>query len=373
MKKYFLKALLILGAVFFVMPLTSNAMTAVCSGTSSDPADVVTTFDPPSNPPEGMTSEEDVTSLIYTAATGTATYNVECTVSDDTELASAPMLMAAGFNMNHDSYLVHQLTATSYYYSFTGVSGDFYIPEQDEIPDPEMVFVFIATAADPSLSNPVPSNGPPASMGGGYISTTVQDFQIVPPTDPSDPAIGVTLTGPASISGFFKMYLPPTMLTLMGTMSGKTMTAADMAVFVDDSQASMSITETSSGGALIDININFTEGNTATASSIASTTDVTKEIVTKEKLPLSAAFKKATISKNKTARLYGWKSENYTNKTAKIYKKKKGATSYTLVKTVDLDNVGYYKYNFTAKNKGTYYYKVKSAGLTSEKLTLVVQ
>lgn len=371
--KKILSFCLALGVLALVMPITTRAMTAVCSGTSSDPADVLTPFDPPSNPPEGVTIEEDVTSLNYTAATGSATYNVTCTVTDDTDFTSAPFLMAAGFNMNHDSFTVTQTSATEYSYSFSGISGDFYIPDDEDpaTPDPEMVFVFMANGTDPSMTNPEPNNGPPASMGGGYISTTVQNFQIIPPSDPNDPAIGVSLTGPVGISGYFKMYLPPSMLTLMGTMSGKTMAAADMAVFIDDDQASMSVTETTSGGALIDINITFTEDDTSTAA--LASTDVTKEIITKEKLALSASFKKASVSKGKTAKLYGWKKSGYQNKSVNIYKKKKGATSYSLVETLKLNSTGYYKYSFKTNKKGTYYYKVKCGKISSEKQTLTIE
>ncbi|MFA6027342.1 MAG: hypothetical protein WC752_00215 [Patescibacteria group bacterium] len=375
MKKHLLLSMFFMGAMCLcLLPQTTNAaMDTTCTVTSSDATDMVVSFDPPSNSPNPLVVE-DVVGYVYTADTAVPTYTVSCTVTSDTELLGAPMLMTAGFEIDHDTFTVTQNSTTSYTYSYTGTTGTFYVPDGDAEADKDFVMVFIAVGADPSMQNPT-SSGPPASMSGGYISTTVQEFQITPPSGPDEFGFGLTLDGPSGVSGFFKMYMPQTMLNLMGTMSSTTITAEDLAVFIDDAQATTSVTTTAAGGAYIDIGITFSTGNTTTASAL-STGTVTKSVETKEKEDLSAAFKKKTVLRGNYAKMYGWKKTSFKNKAVKIYRKLKGDDSYTLVDTVYTDNTGYYLYKFKpkAKNmaKGTYYFKAKCAGINSTKQTLKV-
>ncbi|MFA6475675.1 MAG: hypothetical protein WCV88_05795 [Patescibacteria group bacterium] len=356
-----------------MMPLASQAFTVTSTVTSSDATDVVTDLSAmvPSEGPEGILQE--VTAFSYTADSGSATYTANFTVTDDAdELTVAPFVMGAGANISN---LTLDSSSEPYQYSVTFTTGDFYIPDMGKAQ--QFVFVFVGTAANPSLDNPEPGNGPPDAMSGGYIATTVQDFQIIPPTGPDDAQFGVAVNGPAGTTGFFNMKFPASMLALMSTMSGKTINASNLAVFVDDDQASVSVTETDDGGALMAIAVTFSTDSTETTSSLASASStISKEIVAKEKLSLSSAFAVASVQRSEQAKLYGWKKSDKANKTVKIYRKKSTASKFTLVGTVTTDSDGYYEYKFKAKKigltAGTYKFKAVSGGVTSPKQTLVI-
>ena len=199
---------------------------------------------------------------------------------------------------------------------------------------------------------------------------------MVPPSGPGDAQFGVILSGPSGTSGFFKMKFPAGMLELMSTMSGKTIDASNLAVFVDNDQASTTVTATEDGGVLMDIQVTFAEGSTDTLALSPLAANVSKEIVAKEQLPLSSAFLSSSVKQTERASLYGWKKSSYANKSVKIYRKKAGTKKFALVDTVMTDDDGYYEYNFKAKKlqlkNGSYVFKAVSGGVTSPKQTLVV-
>lgn len=352
-----------------VLPFSSQAFTVTRQVVSSDPLDIVTDVTDlmPTNP---NSMGEEIVGYSYTAEAGSATYTADFTVSaDNGDITTAPFMMAVGADIS--DFAVETLAADLFQYTVTFVSGDFYIPGEGK--SPQFVFIFVPTVADPTPDNPEPGNGAPASMSGGFAAMTVQDFQIVAPTGPEDAQFGVSLTGPAGTSGFFKMKFPATMLALMGTMSQKTITAKDLALFVDNNQASVNVSETDDGGALLDIQITFIDDSTATE--VAAST-VTKEIVAKEKLELSSAFIDSTVKRSKIATFYGWKSANKANKKVKIYRKNSGG-NFSLVDTVRTNAAGYYEYTFKAKKlalkAGDYVFKAVSGNDTSPKQTLTIQ
>lgn len=371
MKKYQFIAAGLGAWLFAMIPFTSQAFTVESVVTSDDATDVVMDVSDmvPFDPPGDMV--QDMAVFSYTADTGSATYTATFTVTDDAdELDNAPFVMAAGADVS--SFTLDSSTEP-YQYSVTFTTGDLYIPEQGV--GQQFIFVFIGTAENPSMENPEPGNGPPAAMSGGYIATTVQDFQIVPPSGPQDAQFGVILNGQAGTSGFFKMKFPSSMLDLMSTMSGKTITAEDLAVFVDNDQATTSVTETDDGGVLIDIQVTFTDGSTDIESSSINASTVSKEVVAKEQLPLSSAFLDSSVKRSESASFYGWKKSSYANKKVKIFRKKSGG-KFALVDTVTTDDDGYYEYNFKAKKlglkTGSYVFKAVSGGVTSPKQTLTI-
>lgn len=367
-KRVYLSSLVVaLGLV--LLPLSSRAFTVTSQVSSSDPLDIVTdvTSFVPTNP-GGMS--EEIVAYDYSAETGSATYTAVFTATaDNGDVTTAPFVMAAGADIS--DLTVETLAEGLFQYSVTFVAGDFYIPGEGK--SQQFMFIFIPTVTDPSLENPEPGNGAPASMSGGYIASSVQDFQIVPPAGPEDAQFGVILNGPVGTSGFFKMKFPATMLALMSTMSQKTVTAADLAVFIDNDQASVSVSETADGGALLDIQITFSDDSTATE--VAAST-VSKEIVAKEKLELSSAFIDSSVKRGKTATFYGWKGENKANKKVRIYRKKSGG-NFALVDTVRTNSAGYYEYAFRAKKLslkvGEYVFKAVSGDVTSPRQTLTIQ
>ncbi|EKD79672.1 MAG: hypothetical protein ACD_41C00004G0002 [uncultured bacterium] len=373
MKQYQLIAGWVSAWLVAMVPFASQAFTVDSVVMSDDATDVVTDISDfiPANPSEDMVME--MTGFSYTADTGSATYTATFTVTDDAdELDTAPFVMAPGADIS--SFTVESLGDNSYQYSVTFTTSTLYIPDQGV--GQQFLFVFIGTVENPSPENPEPGNGPPAAMSGGYIATTVQEFQMVPPSGPGDAQFGVILSGPSGTSGFFKMKFPAGMLELMSTMSGKTIDASNLAVFVDNDQASTTVTATEDGGVLMDIQVTFAEGSTDTLALSPLAANVSKEIVAKEQLPLSSAFLSSSVKQTERASLYGWKKSSYANKSVKIYRKKAGTKKFALVDTVMTDDDGYYEYNFKAKKlqlkNGSYVFKAVSGGVTSPKQTLVV-
>lgn len=368
--KYLISAIFT-GAALLLAPLAGHAFEVDLDSLTADDVDAISDVTDISDliggdSPDGI--NEVLKGYSYTTALGTKEYVAKFTVNDaEDELDYTPFVLGMGANISEFNYdeLAEQFTIT-----FTTAS--FYIPG-DEDPSSEFIFAFIETAADPSQDNPEPAMGPPASMGGGYISTSVNMFEIIPPAGPEDFGFGISLTGTKGTAGFFHMNMPSTMLDLMSTMEGQTITADNLAVYIDDAQASLNVTETATGGALIDINIVFTDNSTvANLRNTLAANTVIKEIVAKEQLPLSGALKKTTVKKGDTARFYGWHSSGKKGKLIKIYQKKKGQKRLKLVATRKTKKNGYYFYSFKTKKTGIYYLKAKNNKNNSPRQTLQV-
>ncbi|MEW6408288.1 MAG: hypothetical protein AB1465_06405 [Patescibacteria group bacterium] len=196
---------------------------------------------------------------------------------------------------------------------------------------------------------------PPVAVAGAYIASTVSEFSLILP-QPGMPEMGISLTGDPNTSTFFNMFVPAATLAYMSELSGKTIGVKDLAVFIDDKQASTNVTELNGGG-FIDINITFSSGDTTTGAAFQNGEKVTKEIIAKQKLPLSFAAKKEIIKKNKTAEFYGWLEKGKKNQKIVILRKKKREKKYTQIATVKTKKSGHFYYKSKAKAKGTYYYK----------------
>lgn len=197
-------------------------------------------------------------------------------------------------------------------------------------------------------------DGPPVEMTGAWLNTNVQDWELIPPS-PDNIAFGFSLTGPTGETGFFHMFMPDTMVELLSELSGEDLTIEDLAVFNGDDQSSMSITEVE-GGAYIDINVTFSE---AVVTPSAKNGSVTKSITIQEQLPISLAANKTTVrSGGSKAHLFGWIKSGQKGKTIEVWRKVKGADSFTKWKHVKTDQNGRYEVEFTASQ--TAFYKVKS-------------
>jgi hypothetical protein len=206
-------------------------------------------------------------------------------------------------------------------------------------------------------------NGPPAEMTGGWLSTNLQEWEIIPPSE-KQVAFGFNLTGPSGTTGYFRMFLPETLIDLLSNYSGQSLTVDDLAVFVDDQQASLSVTEIN-GGAYIDINITFSE-----ASTVVAADSVTKKIVTAPQLSISLAAKKTTVSKGSDARLYGWINQAKANKTITLYRKLKNEKTYSVWKTIKTDNDGYFSAKYKASKTASYKAKYKDNSSETVKVTV---
>ncbi len=311
----------------------------------------------PSNPPEEGTVE-DTLGLQYTQDLGTeftAVINLDGT-DDETDLA--PLVIATGAKV-----LSYDYDATAKQMTIVYEGDEFVIPNDSE-PTQLCAFAFVMPNEDPTRESPNVS-GPPASMASGYVSTNVLQWSITPPSGPEDMGFGLTLTGTAGDSSYFKMYMPATMLELMSTMSGQEITADDLALFLDGYQTTLEKTVTDDGGILFNVNFTFTSTNNTVNSLLTSrsaSSSVTRTFLAQEREDLSLAITKRRIAKNTQIKLYGWlKGNQVNNKEIKVFRKKVGASRYRLVTTLTTQNEnGYYYYKFKPTEAGTYYYRVKN-------------
>ncbi len=349
MKRLLVLSLFIVGAgILFFLPTLADAYSVdydTAPITLSDGSAAPVTRQ--STPSRGGT---EVTFGIGYDAPGT-TYTGIFTVSGtDTELLYSPMLLISGGLIQSYTY-----NTTTHQATIVWIGDQFIIPDNNQLAN-ESAFVFIAPGEDPTPQNPQTS-GPPASMAGGYVSTNITDWQISPPTSREQMGFGLTLNGPAGLKGYYTIYMPGTMLTLMSTMSGKTVTPADMALFIDGQQSTINKTVTADNGVIFDIDLTFTAGDTNTS----ATSTISKTIMAQEREKLSAAFVENKIKKNKTAKLYGWLAKGKKGTAINIYYKKKGTSEFTFLAQVKTKKKnGYYDYKFKAIEKGKFYYKAKT-------------
>ncbi|HLD22051.1 MAG TPA: hypothetical protein VJB65_04075 [Patescibacteria group bacterium] len=373
MRKRFFYTLLCAAVYLFFVPVRTLAWDVTT--TSITPSDEVTDVsEMVPNTHEGTT--EVLKAFEYTSTMGAVEYTGVFTIdeTDGVTIANAPMVLSMGAEINSLQY-----DENTKQFTIEFVTIPFYVPELEGQTSMFQI-IFIETGEDPTPENSQQS-GPPASMALGYISTSVPQFQIMPPEGPESVGFGLTLTGPAGVTGFFKMYMPPTMLTLMGTMSGKTVAADDLALFMDGNQASINMTETEEGGVLTEVNVVFAEGNTLTGARVSTAVEqtssdtVTREMVTKERLPLSLALKKYSIQKKKATRIYGWLKDGKKGRQIRILQKKAGQEKYVVIARVRTKANGYFQRVIKRKKAGTYQLKAvyKKGNKTSEVQTLVVE
>ena len=202
-------------------------------------------------------------------------------------------------------------------------------------------------------------DGPPVEMTGAWLNTNVQNWELIPPS-PDNVAFGFSLTGPAGETGFFHMFMPETMVDLLSELSGEDLTIEDLAVFNGDNQSSMSITEIE-GGAYIDINVTFSE---AVVAPTAKNSSITKNITVQEQLPISLAANKTTVKSSGKAQLFGWLKSGQKDKTIEVWRKVKGAESFTKWKQVKTNKAGRYEVKFTPSKTASYKVKYKASGKT---------
>lgn len=209
-------------------------------------------------------------------------------------------------------------------------------------------------------------DGPPAEMRGAFMSTNVEEWELVPPS-PGNPAFGFILSGPEGEEGFFRMLIPDAIVDLLSQFTGETLTGEDLAVVMDDQIASLSITDVD-GGFFVDINVTFEENNTEVASVSADDT-VTREVVVEQQPVLSLALEKQ-VAKGSSAELNAYlnlASGKNKGKTLALYRKR-GKDEYMLIseKTVKQTNGSVaFKQKVTSKTD-KYKVKYKAKGKTAK-------
>ncbi len=231
-------------------------------------------------------------------------------------------------------------------FTATGIVSDFQLGSD--------VSIIGLVDATESLSE----DGPPAEMRGSFMSTNVQEWELIPPS-PDNPAFGFVLTGPAGEEGFFRMLIPDAVVDLLSGFVGVQLTGQDLAVVMDDQIASLNVSDVE-GGFLVDINITFEADNTQVTGITAEDENITREVVVKKQPVLSLALTKQVAAGNKATLKAYLNLSNGKNKgkTLELYRKR-GNGKYTLVdsKKVKSDNG---KTEFTQKvTSKTDKYKVK--------------
>lgn len=198
--------------------------------------------------------------------------------------------------------------------------------------------------------------GPPAEMTGAWLSTNIQNWELIPPSK-NNIAFGFSLTGPVGEKGFFHMFMPDSVIDLLSQYAGVELKIEDLAVFNGDSQSSLSITEVD-GGAYIDINVVFSD--TTTSVSAADDT-VTKDLTVQKQLPISLAATKTEVKKNKTFDLYGWLKNGKSKQTVTVWRKQSGEDEFTKIDTLKTDSDGYFAETYTAKKTAKYKVKYRAS------------
>lgn len=216
-------------------------------------------------------------------------------------------------------------------------------------------------------------DGPPVEMTGSWFTTNVQQWELIPPS-PDKPAFGYKLSGSAGTQGFFHMFIPDSMIELLGKMSGKALTINDLAVFNGDAQSSLAV-QAVTGGALVEINILFKEDlNTVKrdpTSNHYSASLISKTITVQEQLPFSLTPTLSTVKKGKKVQLYGWISTGTPKTTMKIWRKLAGESDYTPWQILKLKKNGYFLKKFKPQSTATY--KATYQGLTSPEQAITVK
>lgn len=208
-------------------------------------------------------------------------------------------------------------------------------------------------------------DGPPAAMSGFWLATNVEGWALIPPSESQEtPAFGFSLTGPSGETGFIHMFMPTGVKDMMSEFMGKDLEWEDLAVFNDDSQASLNLTEVD-GGAYINVTVKFSTTVTTTATRVSTdVSSVTKEVTVQEQKSVSLASNKTEVSKGSKFRLYGWLKNGRSNQTVTVWRKRAGEDGFTKVATLTTTDDGYFSKQFTAGKTARFKVKYKKGSRT---------
>lgn len=339
--------------------LSSGNLYADCTITPSGPTLLDGTVPP----------QEGVELYIYATAGTDVTYTAECDATENP--ASVVVLPATVTSVDYNS--------TTKKVTIVFVNKNYI--EGSNVPAPPGTTTFsialVSAVADGQ-------DGPPAAMAGSWMATNIPPvgvdpsgaggWELIPPSE-DDPFFGYTLNGPDGSTGFFKMFIPDSMLQYVEDLINQEsptpvdLTWDDMAVFNDNQQASLEFTEVA-GGVLVDIFLLFEQGaNTfpdsdteeAVVAAAQSGGGVNKSVTVGEAADVSLAADDSKPSKRQTVKLFGWVVDCITGEKIKITSKlaarkakKRGANALKRYKRkgwkkVALDSECYYEKSFKAK------------------------
>lgn len=339
-KKLLTLAIPLLGLGLFLAPKPSFALTGSLVSISPDATDMSAQIQLPEN-------------IVGFPLMGTVDQTYEVVIAVDEEPA---MLILPGGEMDLDQNWSYDSTTGQVTVNFTATGlksvTDFSVPEGNAI----FVIALMPVSADGT-------DGPPAEMKGGWLSTNIMDWELIPPS-PAAPYFGFELTGPSGETGFLHMFIPSAVIDLMSEYTGQELTAEKMAVFENNDQSSATVTDVD-GSVYVDINVTFTDSITSPAT--AAESEVVKEVTAGAKLPVSLAATKYSVSKGKKTELYGWIKSGKADKTVTLWRKLKGEDEFTKVATLTTEEDGYFSTKVVMNKTATYKVKYKrNAGATAK-------
>lgn len=207
---------------------------------------------------------------------------------------------------------------------------------------------------DPFSIGLVWSTGPegaPAQMQGCWMDVNVLQWGLIPPEE-DNPAFGYTLSGPSGQTGRFRMFIPDAVIDLLAQLGGdSSYTAADLAVFSGNSQASLAVSEvTSPDGILVDLNVPFTTAvdlqtppsSPARMEAAVGTRSISKQISVREAKPLSMAAKAGSVKRGKKANLFGFPKGGQS--ALKVTLQQKAGTRWINVRSARTNSSGMYTF-----------------------------
>jgi len=250
-----------------------------------------------------------------------------------------------------------------------------YVPNSEIIgPSDAFALAFVAAV-------PLGQAGPPEQMRGSWMSTNISPlgWTLIPPT-PQSPGFGYELKGPDGERGFFKMFIPQTLIDAMSQLYGRTLTADDLALFNGNSQASVAVTQVE-GGAMVDINVTFqsyvNEVDDEEATMLpyrsglrlraGSFPTVTKRLTVQARKALSLTASPSQGPKGTNIKLFGWAKNFVPGDKVKLTSQVPGSSVFRTWKRLTLDDKGYFSTTFSLKRNMTVQALYKKSGAKAVK------
>lgn len=339
-KQFFL--LIVCASIFFFIPTPGKTLTAELQSMTPSAQDITDQIpDDQQGPPEG------VAFFVFLGEPG---IEYAAVFSVDSEPA---MVVTPGADVSLTkrwSYNDEDKTIT------VNITGKGFAKGiQEDMPEGKIVFIVAIVPIAPEGTD-----GPPEAMKGGWMSMNLEEWELIPPHEGAS-MFGFKLTGPEGSSGFFRMFIPTSLIDLLSQFSGHAIPIQDLAVFQGNEQASMEIRAVDNG-AYIDIAVAFSSDSIGVSTMKQKT--ITKQITVREQLPISLVAKKATVKKNKPIELYGWIKNGKSKQSVIVMRKAKGEKKYQTWKTTTTKKNGYFIVKEKSETTAVYqavYQKKKSS------------
>lgn len=170
-------------------------------------------------------------------------------------------------------------------------------------------------------------DGPPIEAKHMWFATNVLDWRMIPPNmEQTHRKFGIELTAPAGHNGFFKMYIPNTLISWLNT------SPANLVMYENGEQSHIQTTP-DDNGVLFNINAKFTtdkdtiktpeEQSNARLYNANPGTHVHKIYETGKAQKVSIASDKNGVRKYRRVKLYGWIGNFRRGRRVRVYELRK--------------------------------------------------